>query len=58
MNKKQLIFKCYKIINSIPFLNKIKGNVKIINNGAILRNCSIISTGKNNTVIFSGGGLL
>jgi len=56
MNKKTVALKYYKIINAIPFLNKKKGKVEIINNGSILRNCSIISKGINNKLIISRGG--
>lgn len=57
MNKKQLAFKLYKLINCLPFNNKKRGKVDILNNGAVLLKCSIRSSGLGNKLIIRGGGI-
>lgn len=52
---KKIAFKCYALINMIPFNNKKKGRILVENKGTILRGCRIISKGKNNQIVFSGG---
>ena len=39
----------------MPFNNRIKGKIKIINKGAVLINCKIISPSENNTLVFQNG---
>lgn len=56
MEKKELAYKLYRFINAIPFNNKKKGGVEIINRGAILLNCRIYSHGTGNRLIFNGKG--
>ena len=51
MNKRKIINKYYKLINVFCH-NKRKGKIKINNKGAILKNCTFISTGRNNAVCF------
>ena len=52
---KKLAFKLYKLINHIPFNNKRKGKIQIVNDGSILMHCKIISTGTENRLVFRGG---
>lgn len=51
MNKKEFVFRYYRLFNNLPFNNHIKGTINIHNSGSILRKCHIISTGKNNSII-------
>lgn len=55
---KNFAFKLYKLINCFPFNNKRKGKIRIENDGAILLQCKIISTGIGNRLILRGGGVL
>lgn len=57
MNAKDIVYGLYKIINAVPFNIRKTGNVKIINDGAILFNCKILSKGTGNQLIFHGRGL-
>lgn len=57
MNKKELAFKLFRFINSFPFNNKKHGKIEVLNNGAILLNCRIYSTGIGNKLILSRGGI-
>ncbi len=56
MDTKKLVYKLYRFINAVPFNNKKKGRVEIINRGAILLNCRIHSHGTDNRLVFDGKG--
>ena len=57
MNRKEIAFALYSIINSFPFNNKVKGNLQIENKGSILINCKVIGYGKENRIVFQTGGV-
>jgi acetyltransferase-like isoleucine patch superfamily enzyme len=60
MKKKvrQMINKCYKMINILPFNNSYRiRKTKIVNQGKILYNCKIKSYGRNE-IIFQKGGII
>lgn len=56
MDKKEFVYKLYRLIDAVPFNNKKKGSLEIINRGAILLNCRIHSHGTGNRLIFNGRG--
>jgi len=57
MDKKVLIFKCYKIICSFPFVNHISKKCTIINKGSILIGCKIVSHSRTNKLLLPPNGL-
>ena len=57
MGVKELVKKSFVIINHLPFNNKFKGKTRIVNNGALLINCRIISQGTENSLILEKGGV-
>lgn len=55
---KRWLFKCYKIVNALPFNNSVrKGKTKIDNQGKILRKCKIRASGTN-VIVFRKGGVV
>lgn len=55
---KQMIFRCYKIINSLPFNNSFRmRKTKLKNEGKLLWKSKIKSYGEN-TIIFRKGGII
>ena len=49
-------FRFYRLLNHLPFNNKIKGTVHIDNEGTILWKCRIKSVGSGNKLIIREGG--
>lgn len=58
MKLKRILSKCYHLVTAIPnsCKKKKKRRVKIVNNGAVLKKCKIVSAGENNTIILAKGG--
>lgn len=55
---KRWLFKCYKLVNALPFNNSVrKGKTKIDNKGKLLHKCKIRASG-NNVIVFRKGGVL
>lgn len=56
---KKLVKRMYRFIQYFPFNNSFPiGKISIQNEGAILLKCKIVSTGRNNTIVFHSGGLI